>query len=234
MKILSIIVPVYNEERTILQVIERLEASILPEGIDREIIIINDGSVDATRSLLEPISRRHTVIHSDNTGKGGAVRKGFHLSKGDFIVVQDADLEQNPDDFGVLIAPILYRQADVVFGSRFMGAYKPLSLLMNIHYLMNKLFTVITNLLTGYKTTDVWTGYKMYSRNSLNGILPHLCADGIEFELEVAIILGKKNYKVVDVPISYVPRWYAEGKKTNWKQALVSLWMLVKFSQRKY
>lgn len=191
MPLLSIIVPVYNEELTILQVIERIQASKLPEGFEREIIIINDGSTDRTQSLLENYSERHTVIHSANTGKGGAVRKGFKLAKGDYIVVQDADLEQNPDDFGTLIQPISAGQADVVFGSRFLGAYRPISLLMNLHYLINKMFTWITNILTGYRTTDVWTGYKMYSRRALDAILPALTADGIEFELEVAVLLER-------------------------------------------
>ncbi|RTL56008.1 MAG: glycosyltransferase family 2 protein [Rhodocyclaceae bacterium] len=233
MPILSIIVPAYNEERTIQQVIERIQTSKLPENFTREIIIINDGSTDLTRTIVDSYAERHTVIHSINTGKGGAVRKGFHLSKGDYIVVQDADLEQNPDDFVDLIKPIADGQADVVFGSRFLGSYRPISLLMNLHYLTNKAFTVIANVITGYRTTDVWTGYKMYSRRALDAILPALTADGIEFELEVTVLLSKKGMRVADVPISYVPRWYAEGKKTNWRQALVSLRKLFEYSRRK-
>lgn len=233
MPLLSIVVPVYNEERTIQQVIERIQVSKLPESFEREIIVINDGSSDGTQNLLEPFAACHTVIHSVNTGKGGAVRKGFKLAKGDYIVVQDADLEQNPDDFGALIAPIADGQADVVYGSRFLGAYRPLSLLMNMHYLTNKAFTWTTNLLTGYRTTDVWTGYKMYSRRALEAILPALTADGIEFELEVTVLLARKDFRVIDVPISYIPRWYAEGKKTNWRQAVVSLRKLFEFSWRK-
>lgn len=233
MPLLSIIVPVFNEERTVKQVIERIETSALPGGFDREIIIINDGSTDATPSIISEFADKHIVINSENTGKGGAVRKGFFCCKGDFIVIQDADLEQNPDDFGELIKPIVAGEADVVFGSRFLGTYRPLSLLMNLHYLTNKFFTHVTNVLTGYSTTDVWTGYKMYSRKALDGILPHLKSDGIEFELEVAVLLAKKGFRVKDVPISYVPRWYAEGKKTNWRQALVSLRRLFHFSMRK-
>lgn len=233
MPLLSIIVPVYNEERTIQQVIERIQVSKLPEGFEREIIVINDGSSDGTRDLLEPFAAHHKIIHSINTGKGGAVRKGFELVTGDYIVVQDADLEQNPDDFGALIAPIADGQADVVYGSRFLGAYRPLSLLMNMHYLTNKVFTWTANLLTGYRTTDVWTGYKMYSRRALDVILPALTADGIEFELEVTILLARNGFRITDAPISYVPRWYAEGKKTNWRQAMVSLRKLFEFSLRK-
>lgn len=234
MKLLSIIVPVYNEERTILQVIHRLETTKLPSGIEREIIVINDGSTDNTKALLESYTDRHVVINSKNTGKGGAVRKGFKLAKGNFIVVQDADLEQDPSDFNALINPIISGEADVVFGSRFIGNYKPLSLIMSLHYLLNVVFTKMSNIISGNKTTDVWTGYKMYSRNSLDKILPYLSANGIEFELEVAVILGKMKFRVVDVPISYDPRWYSEGKKTNWRQALISLMMLIRFSFRKY
>lgn len=233
MKLLSIIIPVYNEEKTIKQVIERIQEVRLPDGFDREIIVINDGSSDGTREILEEFSKSCSVIHSNNTGKGGAVRKGFALCRGDYIVVQDADLEQNPGDFESLILPILTGDADVVFGSRFLGAYRPLSLVMNLHYLTNKLFTFVTNTLTGYRSTDVWTGYKMYSRRALDSILPLLTSNGIEFELEVVVLLSKKGFKVFDVPISYMPRWYSDGKKTDWRQALVSFRELLKFSFRR-
>ena len=233
MPLLSIIIPVYNEAATIAQVLTRVEGSRLPDGIAREIIVINDGSTDQTAEILKQFVGRHQVIHTDNTGKGGAVRKGFSLSRGDYVVVQDADLEQDPNDFPNLLAPIIAGDVDAVFGSRFLGAYKPISLIMNLHYLSNKFFTHITNFLTGYRTSDVWTGYKMYSRKALNAVLPHLGANGIEFELEITILLGKCGMKVSDVPISYVPRWYQEGKKTNWKQALNSLRKLLGFHFRK-
>lgn len=233
MKILSIVIPVYNEEKTVQEVVERVQTVELPDGFDREIIIVDDGSTDSTSKILEKFSSSCKVVHSENTGKGGAVRNGFLLSKGDFVVVQDADLEQNPSDFVNLVKPILKGDADVVFGSRFLGEYRPLSLVMNLHYLTNKLFTVITNFLTGYRCTDVWTGYKMYSRRALDSILPALTSNGIEFELEVVVLLSKNSFRVKDVPISYVPRWYAEGKKTDWRQALVSLRELLKFYFRR-
>jgi len=131
MPLLSIIIPAYNEEASIAKVVERVEASILPLGFDREIIIINDGSTDGTTAALAQFESRHRVVHQENSGKGGAVRKAFHLAKGDFIIVQDADLEQNPDDFPKLLQPILNGQADVTFGSRFLGQYKPRSLTMS-------------------------------------------------------------------------------------------------------
>lgn len=233
MALLSIIIPAYNEAQTIEQVIRRVETSQLPPGFEREIIVVNDGSTDQTAEILKRFEDKHHVLHTSNSGKGGAVRRGFAICRGDYIIVQDADLEQNPNDFPALLKPILDGEADTVFGSRFLGAYKPLTLVMNLHYMTNKAFTYATNLLTGYRTTDVWTGYKMYSRKALNAVLPHLRSDGIEFELEVAVLLGKCGMRIRDVPISYVPRWYEEGKKTDWKQGLRSLWKLLGFRFRR-
>lgn len=233
MPLLSVIIPVYNEEKTIAQVIQRVEAAHLPEGITREIIIINDGSTDGSKDALRPFESIHTVIHSANTGKGGAVRKGFAVAKGDYIIIQDADLEQDPNDFGSLMAPIQQGKVDVVFGSRFLGKYRPKAgIIMNLHYFLNNLYTWFCNFLTGYHTTDVWTGYKMYSRKALNALLPNLKSNGIEFELEVAIMLSKLGMKITDVSISYQPRWYNEGKKTDYKQAIRSACMMLGFRFR--
>ncbi len=233
MAVLSIIVPVYNEAPTIERVIGRIEDVALPEGFKREIIIINDGSTDGTKDLLQQFESRHRVLHTPNAGKGGAVRKGFSLATGDYIVVQDADLEQDPNDFRALLKPILDNKADVVLGSRFFGSYKPLSLVMNLHYLINKAFTGVTNLLTGYRSTDVWTGYKMYSRKALDAIAQHLRSNGIEFELEVMVLLSQHGMRVADVAISYDPRWYDQGKKTNWRQAVRSMIKLIGFRLRR-
>lgn len=233
MPLLSIIIPAYNEEASIAKVVERVETCSLPEGFDREIIIVNDGSVDGTAEALKQFELRHRVIHQSNTGKGGAVRRAFHLAKGDFIIVQDADMEQNPNEFSKLLEPIISGNADVVFGSRFLGEYSPGSLTMSAHYLINRLFSVVTSALSTTSTTDVWTGYKMYSKKALSAVLPNLRSDGIEFELEVAVILGRLGLKVQDVSISYVPRWYDEGKKTDIRQAVISLWKLIGFAFRR-
>lgn len=233
MPLLSVIIPAYNEAGTVAQVISRVEACNLPDGFAREIIVINDGSTDQTAAALKPFEGRHKILHTANSGKGGACRKGFSICGGDFIIVQDADLEQNPDDFSQLLRPILADTADVVFGSRFLGPYRASSPKMIVHYGINRLFTFATNLITGYRTSDVWTGYKMYSRKALDALLPHLKSNGIEFELEVAVLLGKFGMRVADVPISYVPRWYSEGKKTDWRQATRSVGKLMKFRLRK-
>lgn len=234
MPMLSIIVPAYNEEASVASVVEKIETSTLPADFKREIIIINDGSTDRTGEILSQFSERHTVINQENTGKGGAVRRGFALAKGDYVIVQDADLEQNPEEFPSLLAPILNGQADIVFGSRFMGNnYKPRNVTMAAHYRVNRLFSILVRVLSGMSSTDVWTGYKMYSRHALNKLLPNLRSQGIEFELEVAVLSRKLKLHVVDVPISYAPRWYDEGKKTNLRQAINSLGMLLTFAFRR-
>ncbi len=233
MPLLTIIIPAYNEAKTIDKVVSRVENSELPQGFEREIIVINDGSTDETGKLLNKFESRHRVLHTPNAGKGGAVRKGFALCRGDFIIVQDADLEQNPDEFPMLLAPLLNKEADVVFGSRFMGTYRPPTFFMNFHFWINNAYTAIANFIMGYRTTDVWTGYKMYSRKALDAVKPHLECNGIEFELEVAVMLGKCGMRVKDIPISYAPRWYGEGKKTDWKQAIYSLRKLLGFYFRR-
>jgi glycosyltransferase involved in cell wall biosynthesis len=230
---LSIIIPVYNEQDTIAKVITRVENAKLPAGFEREIIIINDGSRDGTKAALAPFEQKYTVIHQKNTGKGGATRAGFHLAKGDYIIVQDADLEQDPNDFSALLQPLLEHRVDVVFGSRFMGKYIPKALIMNIHYLMNRFYTIVCNILSGYHTTDMWTGYKMYTREALLAFLPHLTSDGVAFEPEIQILLSKLGFKIMDVPISYNPRWYAEGKKMNLRQAFKPMWKMFGFAMRR-
>ncbi|MBI4054037.1 MAG: glycosyltransferase family 2 protein [Candidatus Doudnabacteria bacterium] len=219
MPLLSVIIPVYNERELIRKVIARVEKALLPASFEREIIIVNDGSTDGTGEVLLSLEQKYQILHQKNTGKGGAVRAGFKLAKGDYIIVQDADLEQDPNDFQALLAPVMQGKADVAFGSRFLGKYLPQALTMNLHYLLNRFFTITCNLLSGYRTSDMWTGYKMYSRKALDAILPLFKSNGIEFEPEITILLSKLGFKIMDVPISYTPRWYAEGKKTNWKQA---------------
>lgn len=233
MTLLSIIVPVYNERRTIQEVVRRVEAA--PVSLMRkELIIVDDDSTDGTRQLLGQYEGRHTVVyHERNLGKGGAVRTGLRLAKGDYVIVQDADLEQEPKDFPGLLQPLLDGRADVVFGSRFSGQYLPRAFLMSAHYLVNRFFTLTCNLLSGYRTRDMWTGYKMYSRRALDAFLPHLRSNGIEFEPEITLLLAKLGFRIMDVPITYRPRWYAEGKKTNWKQALRAYVKMLGFAFRK-
>lgn len=233
MPLLSIVIPVYNERETIANVIQRVENAALPPGFSREIIIVNDGSTDGTAEALKPFESRYRVIHQRNTGKGGAVRTGFRIARGGYTIVQDADLEQDPNDFAKLLAPLLAGRADVVFGSRFAGKYLPRALIMNAHYLVNRFFTLTCNLLSGYRTTDMWTGYKMYSRRALDAILPRFTSNGIEFEPEITLLLAKLGFRIEDIPISYTPRWYTEGKKTNWKQALRSYVKMLCFAFRK-
>lgn len=230
--LLSVIIPVYNEEKTIEKVVQNVESVVFPQDIRTEIIIVNDGSSDGTELVLKSMNR-HTIINQLNTGKGGAVRAGMKASKGDFVIIQDADLEQNPHDIPQLLKPVYNRECDVVFGSRFIVGYKPKGLKMTLHYFINKGFTFLANLITGISTTDIWTGYKLYSREAVNRILPVYKSNGIEFELEISVLLSKFKFKVKDVPVTYKPRWYNEGKKTNWTQGIYSLLMLLKFTKTK-
>lgn len=230
---LSVIIVVYNEHSTVEEVIHKVEAVSI-DGMEKEILIVDDCSTDGTRDVLKKYEDRYDITyHPKNTGKGGAVRTGFSRANGDYVIVQDADVEQNPQDFPALLQPILDGKADVTFGSRFAGKYLPDSLVMSVHYKINRFFTIVCNLLTGYRTTDMWTGYKMYTRKAIDAIHPHLTSTGIEIEPEVTILLSKTGFRVVDVPITYVPRWYDEGKKTNWKQAIRSFMKMIGFSCRR-
>ncbi len=233
MPLLTIIVPAFNEESTIEKVLKRIEAAPLPSNFKKEILIINDGSTDTTGKIINKFHKRARILHQKNTGKGGAVRSAFLISNGDFVIVQDADLEQDPEDFILLLQPIIDGDVDVVFGSRFMGQYKPSNLTMWFHMQINNFYSLLVNAVIGYKTTDVWTGYKMFSRSALDAVLPHLQSNGIEFELEIAILLGKSGMRVKDIPINYIPRWYKDGKKTNLIDALRSLWKLFGFALRR-
>ena len=230
---LSVIIVVYNEHSTVEEVIHKVEAVSI-DGMEKEILIVDDCSTDGTRDVLKKYEDRYDITyHPKNTGKGGAVRTGFSRANGDYVIVQDADVEQNPQDFPALLQPILDGKADVTFGSRFAGKYLPDSLVMSVHYKINRFFTIVCNLLTGYCTTDMWTGYKMYTRKAIDAIHPHLTSTGIEIEPEVTILLSKTGFRVVDVPITYVPRWYDEGKKTNWKQAIRSFMKMIGFACRR-
>jgi len=230
---LSIIIPVYNEEQTISEIVERVRSVELP-GVEKEIIIANDGSSDGTREAMAKSAWNgdpRISIHElqINVGKGAAVRLGLRYATGDIILIQDADLELDPQEYGTLIAPILAGLTDVVYGSRFL---KPTVRVPLRTRLGNRLLTWITNVLFGARLTDMETAYKVFRRHVLDGI--RLRCVGFDFEPELTARLLRGGRRIVEVPISYHPRRVDEGKKIRWTDGFDAMYVLfkVRFSVR--
>jgi len=225
--LLSIIIPVYNEETHIEEVLRRIEAAKLPENVDREIIVIDDGSDDRTPQILKKFKEDKLVtVHSSptNFGKGTAIRIGLQIAKGDIILIQDADLEYNPDEYSKLLEPILSGRAKVVYGSRFKGQIIGM---LPIYRLANMILTFLTNLLFSAGITDEATCYKVFSREVFDQI--RLTSKRFEFCPEVTAKLLKSGYKIYEVPISYRSRSVQEGKKISLKDAFFAIWTLIKY-----
>ena len=224
---LSIIVPVYNERRTINEVIERVLAVDLG-AIEREVIIANDGSHDDTRHVIETHGwltdpRVRLCENPINLGKGAAVRHGVSVATGDILLVQDADLELNPNEYGKLLAPILAGQTDVVYGSRFLQATAGIPRRTRI---ANRFLTTLTNILFGGRLTDMETAYKVFRRDVIRSI--RLRAVGFDFEPEVTARLLLAGHRIVEVPIGYEPRTADEGKKIGWVDGFDAIYVLLK------
>lgn len=224
---LSIIIPVYNEEQTIGEVIERVWKVDLG-GLDREVIIVNDGSSDGTRRAIDasPWFNDPRVKSYDspiNLGKGAAVRLGLGFATGDILLVQDADLELDPNDYGRLLAPILEGRAEVVYGSRFLA---PTGRVAFRRRLANRFLTMLTNILFGSRLTDMETAYKVFKREALEGI--RLRCVGFDFEPEITAKVLKAGRRVLEVPIGYEPRREDEGKKVRWIDGVDAIYALIK------
>jgi glycosyltransferase involved in cell wall biosynthesis len=222
---ISIVIPVYNEERTIRQVLAHVEA--LP--IAKEIIVVDDASTDGTRQLLseyEPAANMHIIFKPQNEGKGAALRTGFRRVTGDVVVVQDADLEYDPRDILTVVRPIACGMADVVYGSRFLsGAGDDRSL---VHRLGNALLTRLSNLATGLEITDMETGYKAFRREVIRSFEIEQPRFGFEPEITARVARGK--HRLYEVPISYRPRGYAEGKKIGLRDLFSTLYCIVRYA----
>ena len=223
-KTLSILIPVYNERATVLELLRRVEAVAIPLG--KEIVIVDDGSTDGTRELLKGLgSRAKVILHERNRGKGAALRTALAHASGDLVIVQDADLEYDPADYPVLLAPLLDGRADAVYGSRFLGGTH--RVLFFWHYLGNKLFTLLTNALYNINLTDMGTCYKVFDAAKLKAIPLRSERFGIEAELTAKIC--KRRLRLYEAPISYAGRTYAEGKKITWKDGFSYLWCLLRY-----
>ena len=222
---LSIVVPVYNEEATVREIIARIRAVPVP----KEIIVVDDFSTDGTRETLaeyEPADDVRVIRHEKNRGKGAALRTGFAAATGDVIVVQDADLEYDPAEYFRLVRPILDGKADVVYGSRFIGGTH--RVLFFWHYVGNRLLTPLSNMFTNLNLTDMETCYKVFRREVLEGL--ELKCEGFGFEPEFTAKVARREYRIYEIPISYAGRTYAEGKKINWKDGVRAVWYIVRFA----
>jgi glycosyltransferase involved in cell wall biosynthesis len=221
---LSVIIPVYNEARTIQEIIHRVQAT----GLVDEILAVDDGSTDGSRELLEKLNQEgqvKVVYHDHNQGKGKAVRTGIENASGDLLLIQDADLEYDPREYPNLLRPIQEGIADVVYGSRFLGAGRRPVLFWNM--VANKILTLTTNILYNNILTDMETGYKLFRRQVVQNMPLH--AHGFEFEPEFTAKILKRKARIYEVPITFNPRDYSEGKKIKMKDAFIALWTLVKY-----
>jgi len=234
---LSIIIPVFNEEKTIGKILEKVSDVKIPK-VEKEIVVVDDGSTDATASVISnftpPAGGSNFKIfrHGKNLGKGAAVRTGIENSAGEYIIIQDADLEYNPEQIKELIKPILGKEAEVVYGTRLQrppnlkrDEKEPLFLL---HYFGNRFLSLMTSILYGQWITDMETCYKLFPRNALKGI--KLNARAFDFEPEITAKLLKNGYKIQEIPIVTKPRKYSEGKKLNtFRDGFIALWSIIKY-----
>ncbi|QJW91142.1 glycosyltransferase family 2 protein [Spirosoma taeanense] len=231
---LSVVVPAYNEERTIRNLLERVVTAPLPENVDLDIIVVDDCSKDRTGAIVQQFADTHPSLpiqyirHAINQGKGAAIHTGIRQCTGDFLIVQDADLEYDPREYGYLLQPLLEDRADVVYGSRFMGG-QPHRVLFFWHSIGNQFLTLLSNMFTDLNLTDMETCYKVF-RTAIIKQLP-LREQRFGFEPEVTAKLARvPGIRIYEVGISYYGRTYAEGKKINWKDGFRAIYCIVKYN----
>ncbi|NMB69989.1 glycosyltransferase family 2 protein [candidate division WWE3 bacterium] len=222
---LSVIIPVYNEKNTIRELLSRVKAV---DGIEMEIIIVDDASKDGTTDILKAMETENPdvkfIYKPENKGKGDTLKLGFQNSTGDYVIVQDADLEYDPNDYKKLIRALEEEGVDVVYGSRFSGNYEDMS---NLHYFGNKMLTLITNMLFGVMLTDMETCYKLMPGEFVRSI--DIKSPRFDFEPEITAKILKHKLRIREVPISYKGRTHSEGKKITWKDGIAAVSTLIKF-----
>lgn len=221
---LSVIIPVYNEVESIKIILQRVHAT----GLVHEIVVVDDGSKDGTRDVLKELDGKdgvRVILHEKNKGKGAAVRTGMSAALGEVLLIQDADLEYDPRDYSILLQPIEEGLADVVYGSRFLGRAHRVTMFW--HQVANQLLTLMTNILYNTILTDMETGYKVFRREILNGMV--IRANSFNFEPEFTAKILKRKYRIYEVPITFNPREYSEGKKIKLHDAFEAVWALIKY-----
>jgi glycosyltransferase involved in cell wall biosynthesis len=240
---LSVVIAVFNEDATIEEIVLRVQAV----DVEKEVLIVDDGSTDGTREFLKDLAEHikpnpgvmtlprsglqmrtdnlRIFFQDKNQGKGAALRRGFKEARGQFVIIQDADLEYDPQDYFRLLDPLDRGMADVVYGSRFLGG--PHRVLLFWHYLGNKVLTTVSNAFTNLNLSDVWTCYKAFRREVLQDL--DLREDRFGIEQEMTVKVARKGWRVFEVPVSYYGRTYAEGKKITWKDAMRGIWCILRY-----
>lgn len=236
---LSIIIPVFNEEKTLSRLISAVESVELP--LEKEIILVDDCSTDGSRDVIRrfykptlnvgyPRVKYKAVFLDKNQGKGTAVKRGLEEATGDIVLIQDADLEYDPREYPNLIKPILEETADVVYGSRFLDPQSQNRIIYKHGYLFSQMLNWLSNVLSGIRLTDMYTCYKVFSRRSIDKIHPRLVSKRFGIDPELTAWVGKLDLRIVEVPISYFGRTYEEGKKINWKDGIAAIFHIIKYN----